>query len=130
MATSVPPVPDDIPKALSITAAEARLRAQKQEAAAAIRQTAKSMRASLSRAGDVRAWVRRYPLSSLLSGAVAGFLITSPILPLFRRRATPSPSRPHTRSHSLTQIATSALGIVISATLKNLIRSARLDTGR
>jgi hypothetical protein len=55
-------------------------------ASSAISRTLDDMRASLKDAGDVRAWARTYPWSTMGVAAAAGFLVAAALLPKRRPR--------------------------------------------
>jgi hypothetical protein len=52
----------------------------------AIARTLDEMRASLKAAGDVRAWARTYPWTTLGAAAATGFLVAAALAPSRRRR--------------------------------------------
>jgi hypothetical protein len=56
------------------------------DARGAISHTLDQMRASLKDAGDVRAWARTYPWTTLGAAAAAGFLVASALVPKRDRR--------------------------------------------
>jgi hypothetical protein len=56
------------------------------DAKSAIAHTLGEMRASLKDAGDVRAWARSYPWTTLGAAAATGFLVAAALAPSRRRR--------------------------------------------
>lgn len=62
------------------------LKREADDARGAISGTLDEMRASLKDAGDVRAWARTYPWTTLGAAAAAGFLVAAALVPRRRRR--------------------------------------------
>jgi hypothetical protein len=62
------------------------LKREADDARGAISRTVAEMRGSLKDAGDVRAWARTYPWSTLGVAAAAGFVVAAAFVPRRRRR--------------------------------------------
>lgn len=75
-----PKPPGDLPSEAEYLKREA------DDARGAISNTLDEMRASLKDAGDVKAWARTYPWTTLGAAAAAGFLVASAIVPKRGRR--------------------------------------------